>query len=158
MICRVQPHVTQQFNFQILQRLMEIKVYKSKSDHIYVKYEVLSTVALYISICYIYFFFLSVTYLFIVVCTSEAAHRSIVALYSKSNFICFMPRNKASEEWARKLSVSRQIIKPQGQQAGFILDTISVCQWLFICTQMKTDRDLQLTATFRSCSSLDGLS
>ena len=82
-------------------------------------------------------------------CTSEAEHGSIGALYSKSNFICFMPSNKPSEKWAGKLSVSRQIIKPQGQRAGFILDTISVCQWPFICTHMKTDKDLLLTATFQ---------
>lgn len=36
----------------------------------------------------------------------------------KSNFIYFMWRSKACEKWDRKLSVSRQLIKAQGQQAG----------------------------------------
>lgn len=106
-------------------------------------------VVLYISTCNIKFLFLRTTHLFIVVCTSEADNRSIEALYSKSYFICFMPCSKPSEKWAHKLSVSRQIIKPQGRRAGFMLDTISICQWPFICTRMKTDRDSLFTATFQ---------
>lgn len=98
--------------------------------------------------CYFSFFYTFVLHLFIAMCTSKAEPGSIGALYSKSNFICFMPRNKPSEKWAHKVSVRRQIIKPQGQRAGFILDTMSVCRWPFICTLMKTDRDFAVNCYF----------
>lgn len=89
-----------------------------------------------ISICY---------HLFIVVCFSP---RSIGIAVLQNQFRCFMFCNKPPEEWAHKLSVSRQIIKPQGQRAGLILDTVSICQWPFIRTQMKTERTFAVNCHF----------
>lgn len=115
------------FNELILHQLMEIKINKNK-----IIKPPLWCFTVVLVRCDFYSFVLHIYVLLRV--PPEEEHRSIWALYSKSNFICFMPCNKPSEKWAHKLSVSRQIIKPQGQAAGFILDTISVCQWPFIFT------------------------
>lgn len=95
------------------------------------------------------FYYLSVLHIYLLFCALLRQNTGQLERSTLKAILCFIPRNKPSEKWAHKLSVSRQIIKPQGQRACFILDTISVCQWPFICTQLKTDRDLQLTATFQ---------
>lgn len=60
-------------------------------------------------------------------------HRSIGSFYSKSNYTV----HSVQFTIFHKFSISRQIIKPQGQWACLILDTISVCQWHFSFTQIK---------------------
>lgn len=128
---------------------MENKVYKSKNEIVCsawkVKYEVHRNVCVLFDLFFFSFFVLHIYSLL------RALLRQNTGQLERSTLkaILYVSCNKPSEKWARKLSVSRQIIKPQGQRAGFILDTISVCQWPFICAQMKTDRDLQLTATFQ---------
>lgn len=86
-------------------------------------------------------------YLFIAVCTSEGEQGSTKALDSESNFICFAPRNKPSwEVSSQTLSLMADNQNRKVSPAGIILDTMSVCRWPFICTQMKTRQEASLLA------------
>lgn len=58
------------------------------------------------------------------------------------------------EKWVHKFTVSRQIIKQQGQRACFILVTVSVCQWYFAFTQIKRWSSLTPYQTDASTSML----
>lgn len=106
-----------------------------------------TTEVLYISSSLHLHLFLCALHLFIAMCTSEGEQGSAEALDSESNFICFAPRNKPSwEVSSQTLSLVADNQNCKVSLAGFILDTMSVCRWPFICTQMKTRQEASLLA------------